>query len=54
MFNTRGEEHNPVFYSYLACFMITTTLDMYIFMSYAGLTRRNTLFVFVWLRYMNT
>jgi len=47
MLNTRTEESDTVFYSYLACCMNTSTLNMYITMSYTGLTRRNTVFVFV-------
>ena len=42
------------FYSYLACFMNTVTLNMYMFMLYTGLTRRSALFVFLWLRPRNT
>jgi len=53
-YNTRGEEYNTVFYSDLACFMNTVTLNKYIFMLYTGLTRRNTLFIFLWLRPRNT
>ena len=54
MLNTRNEENNTVFYSYLACFVNTFTLNMYVSMSCTGLTRRNTLFVFLWLRHRNT
>jgi len=54
MLNTREEEKNPVLYSYLACGMNTVTLDMYVLMSYTGLHRYNTLFVFLWLRHRNT
>jgi len=36
MLNTRNEETNLVFYSYLACFVNTFTLNMYISMPYAG------------------
>jgi len=50
MLNTRGGEYNTVFYSYLDCFMNTITLNMYISMACTGFTRRNTSFVFVWLR----
>jgi len=49
MLNTRSKEQNSVFYSHLACLVTTVILNMYIAMSYAGLTRRNTVFVFVWL-----
>ena len=51
---TRNEEHNTVFYSCLSCFVNTITLNMYVSMSYTGLTRRNTLFIFLWLRHRNT
>jgi len=54
MLNTRAEEYYTVFYSYVACFMNTSTLNVYISMPYAGLTRRNTVFVFVWLSPRNT
>ena len=43
----RGGEENTVFYSDLACFMNTVTLNMNIFMSYTRFTRRNTLFILV-------
>ena len=33
--------------------MITVLLNVYVFLSNLGLTRRNTLFVFVWLRPVN-
>jgi len=54
MLNTRNEEKNTVFYSYLACFVNTSTLNMYVSMAYTGFTRRNMLFVFLWLRHRNT
>jgi len=56
MLNTWSEEYNTVFYfySYSACFMNTVTLNMHISMSYTGFIRRNTVFVFVWLRPRNT
>jgi len=56
MLNTRNEETNTGFYAYLACLVNTVTLNMYLSMSYTGLTRRNTVFVFVWLsqEYVNT
>jgi len=38
MLNTRNEENNTVFYSYLACFVNTSTLNTCVFMSYTGLT----------------
>jgi len=40
--NTRSEEENTVFYSYVVCCVNTSTLNMYGFLSYTGLTRRNT------------
>jgi len=54
MLNTRNEEKNTVFYSYSACFVNIGTLNMYVSMSYTGLTRRNTVFRFLWLRHRNT
>jgi len=54
MLNTRGEDSNTVFYSDLAGFMNAVSLNMYASMSYTGLTRRNTLFVFLWLHPRNT
>jgi len=42
MLNTRNEKKNTVFVSYVACFVNTFTLNMYVFMSYTGLIRRNT------------
>jgi len=50
---TRAEKKTK-FYLYLACFVHIVTLNMYEFLSYTGLTRRNTLFIFVWLRHRNT
>jgi len=41
MLNTRNEEKNTVFYSYLACFVNTFSWNMYVSMSYTGFTRRN-------------
>jgi len=32
--NTRNEEKNMIFYSYLACFVNTFTLNIYVSMSY--------------------
>ena len=49
MLNTRNEDKNTVFHSYLACFMNALPLNMYEFLSYTGFTRRNTLFIFLWL-----
>ena len=37
MLNTRNEEKNTVIYSYLACFVNTFTLTMYVSMSDKGL-----------------
>jgi len=54
MLNTRRKEPNTVFYSYLACFMNTFILNMYVLLSSTGWTRRNTSFVFLWLRPRNT
>jgi len=42
MLNTRTVGNNTGFYSHSACLVNTVTLNMYISMSYAGLTRRNT------------
>jgi len=54
MLNTRNAEINTIVYSCLACFMNTVTLNMYVSVSYTGLYRRNTIFVFLWLRHRNT
>jgi len=54
MLNTWNEGKNTVFYSYSACFVNTFALKMYVSMSYTGLTRRNMLFIFLWLRHRNT
>jgi len=54
MLNTRSEEQKAEFYSYLAGFMNTSTLNMYVFLSNTEFTRRSTLFVFLWLRPRNT
>jgi len=54
MLNTQNEEKNTVFNSDFDCFVNTFTLNMYVSMSYAGLTRRNTLSIFAWLRHSNT
>jgi len=54
MLNTRSEENNTVFSSDLPCFVNICTLNMYVSMSYSGLTRRNTVFIFLWLRHRNT
>jgi len=53
MLNTRNEEKNTVLYLYLACFVNTLTLNMYVSMSYTRLSRWNTLFVLLWLRHRN-
>jgi len=50
MLNMRSEEYNTVFYSYLARFMNTVTLNMNMFLSNTVFTRRNTLFILLWLR----
>jgi len=47
MLNTWNEENITVFYSYLACFVNTVTLNMYVSMSYTGLTKRTTVFIFL-------
>ena len=54
MLNTQHEETHTGFYSYLACFVKLFTLNMYVSMSYTGLARRNTLFIFLRLRHRNT
>jgi len=54
MLNTRNEEKNTVFYSYLACLVDTFALNVYVSMAYTGLTRQNTLFICLWLRHRNT
>jgi len=54
MLNTRSKEGNAVFYSCLACFMNTLILNMYVFLSNTGSTRRNKRFVLLWLGPRNT
>jgi len=54
MLNMRSEEQNTVFCSYPARFMNTVTLNMNMFLPNTGFTRRNTLFIFLWLRPRNT
>jgi len=54
MLNTRSEGYNTVFYSYLACFVNTVTLNMYGLLSNTAFTRRNTLVVLVWRSHRNT
>ena len=54
MLNTRNDEENTVFYLWLACFVNTFTLNMYVSMPYTGFTRRNTVFMFLRLRQRNT
>jgi len=54
MLNTQNEEKNTVFRLYLACFVNTFSLNIYVSMSYTGLTRRDTVFIFLWLRHRNT
>jgi len=39
MLNTQNEETNTVFYTYVACFVNTLTLNMYVSMSFTGFTR---------------
>ena len=53
MLNTRNKDTNAVFCTYLACFVKTFSLNMYLSMAYTGLTRRNTMFVFLWPRDRN-
>ena len=53
MLNTRNEEYNAVFYSYLACVVNTSTLNIYVSMAYTGWTRWNTVFICLWLRHRN-
>jgi len=43
MLNTWSEEQKTGFYSYLACFVDTSSVDTYVFVSYAGYTRWNRL-----------
>jgi len=60
--NTRRDEaKHRVLYANIACFVNTVTcfvtavtLNMYVSLSYTGLTRWNTGFVFLWLRHRNT
>ena len=54
IWNTQIEEYDTVFYSYLAYFMNTSILNIYVSMSYTGVTRQNTVFVFLWLHPGNT
>ena len=54
MLNMRSAESNTVFYSKLASIMNTVTLNKYMVLPNTGFTRRNTLFIFVWLRPRNT
>ena len=57
MLNTRREGYNSVSYSYLDCFVNTFSLNMYVSISYTGLTRRNTFCIFSRLpsqEYVNT
>ena len=42
MLNTWSEEKNTAFYSYIACFMNTVTLNMCVFLSNTGSPWRNT------------
>jgi len=54
MLNMRSQEYNTVFYSWLARFMNTVALNVSMFLSNTGFTRRNTVFIFVCLRPRNT
>jgi len=54
MLNTRNEDKNTVFYSYLDCFVKTKILNIYIYMSCTGFSRRHTVFIFLLLRHRNT
>ena len=54
MLNIQSKEKKTVFYSYFARFMNTVPLNMTMFLSATGFTRRNTFFIFVWLRPRNT
>jgi len=54
MLDMLSKEYNTAFYSYLARFMNTATLNMYMLLSNTWFTKRNTLFIFVWLRPRNT
>jgi len=55
MLNMRREAYNTGFYSYLACFMNTVTLNMNMFPSNkTGFIRWNMVFIFLWLRPSNT
>ena len=49
----RGNEYG-ILYIFLACFVNLLALNMYESMSYTGVPRRNTLFIFVGLRDRNT
>ena len=50
----RNKEQSTVFYSCSACFVNTFSLNMYVSMSFTGLTRRITVFIFLWSRHRNT
>jgi len=57
MLNTRSENENSVFYSELACFVITLTLHfeyVRIHVIYRVNPVEYVFFKFVWLRHMNT
>jgi len=49
-----AEAYHTVVYSELARFMNTVTLNMNLFLSNTGFTRRNMVFKFLWLRPRNT
>jgi len=53
MLNTRSEDYNTVFYSCLARFMNTVTLNMNMFLSTTGFIGRNAVLILVWLRPRN-
>jgi len=54
MLNTRNEEKNTAVYSYLACFVNTFSLNMYVSMPFTGLARRNAVFMLLWLCHRKT
>jgi len=54
MLNTQNEKRNTVFYSYLASFVNTFSLNMYVSMSYTRFTKRNPVFIILWLRRRDT
>jgi len=50
----RGVEKQYGILFTFSLYMNTLTLHVYVFLSNIGFTRRNTLFVFLWLRRRNT